>query len=60
MSEKNDGLNDSICMNFLKSRPELALKEGDENRVRNSVALDKSDIAIDAIDFTIEYMLKQK
>lgn len=60
MDENQKGLNDMICMEFLKSQPDLALKEGVENRVYNSIALDKSDIAIKAIDFTIEYMLKQK
>lgn len=60
MSENHNYMNDDICMVFLKSKPELALKEGDENRVSNAIALDKSDIVIDAIDFTIEYMTKQK
>jgi len=60
MSEKNTGLNDEICMAFLKSRDDLALKEGEENRVYNSIALDKSDIAIAAIDYTIQFMLNKK
>lgn len=55
MSENND-LNDDICMAFLKSKSDLAIKEGDENRVHNSIALDKIDLAIDAIDFTIQYI----
>lgn len=55
-----DGLNDMICMAFLKSKPELALKEGDENSVRNMVALDKSDLVIEAIDFTINYIMTEK
>ncbi len=59
MMSKN-GFNDEICMAFLKSRNDLALKEGDENRVYNAIALDKSDLVIAAIDFTIEYMEKQK
>jgi len=60
MDKNHNGINDEICMAFLKSKSELALKEGDENRVHNSIALDKSDLAIEAIDFTIEYMTKQK
>lgn len=59
MSE-NEGLNDTICMEFLRTRTDLALKEGDENRVHNAIALDKSDLAISAIDFTIEFMQNQK
>lgn len=47
-------------MAFLKTKSELALKEGDENRVHNSVVLDKSDLIIEAIDFTIEYLAGQK
>lgn len=59
MSENNNGLNDEICMEFLKSRADLALKEGAENSVSNAIALDKSNFAIEAIDFTIEYMNKK-
>jgi len=46
MDKNHNGINDEICMAFLKSKSELALKEGDENRVHNSIALDKSDLAI--------------
>jgi len=60
MSEENNGLNDAICIGFLKTRADLALKEGEENRVYNAIALDKSDIVLAAIDYTIEYMLKKK
>jgi len=61
MSEKLSDLSDEICMAFLKKRQDLALKEGDENRVYNAIALDKSDIAIAAIDFAISViMLKSK
>ena len=60
MSNITNGMNDEICMEFLKSRVDLALKEGDENRVHNSMALDKSDIAIAAIDFTLQYIQNQK
>lgn len=60
MCENHNGLNDVICMAFLKSKSDLALKEGDEHRVHNSIALDKSDLAIEAIDFTIQYMLEKQ
>ena len=60
MSKENTGLNDEICMAFLKSREDLALKEGEENRVYNAIALDKSDIAIAAIDFAIQVFTLQK
>lgn len=56
MDINQEGLNDMICMEFLKSREDLALKEGDENRVSNAIALDKSDVAVAAIDFTFEYI----
>lgn len=59
MSE-NDGLNDEICMAFINSRVDLALKEGEENRVYNAIALDKTDIVISAIDFTIQFMENKK
>lgn len=59
MSE-NNGLNDEICMAFLKSKSDLALKEGDEHRVQNSIILDKSDLAIEAIDFTLQYMMEKQ
>lgn len=60
MSESHNGLNDEICMAFLKDNASLALKEGMENSVHNAIALDKSNLVIEAIDFTIEYMMKQK
>jgi len=57
---ENNGLNDKICMAFLKSRADLALKEGDEHRVHNSIVLDKSDLVVEAIDFTIQYMQEKQ
>ena len=60
MSEENNGLNDAICMEFLKSREDLSLKEGEENRLHNALVLDKTDLAIAAIDFTIKYMKNLK
>jgi len=60
MSENHNGLNDEICMAFLRSKSDLALKEGDENRVHNSIVLDKSDLVIEAIDFTIQYMMEKQ
>jgi len=56
MIEIIDGLNDAICMAFLKSKPELSLKEGKENRIHNALALDKTDLSIEAIDYTIKYI----
>ncbi len=59
--EKNNftEMNDEICMAFLKSRTDLIVKEGTENRVYNVITLDKSDISIAAIDFTLNYIRKQ-
>lgn len=55
-----NGLNDEICMAFLKSKSELSLKEGDENRIYNAIVLDKSDLVIEAIDYTIKYIMDRK
>lgn len=57
---KIDDIYDDICMAFLKLQPDLALKEGEENRVHNAVALDKTDVIISAIGFTIRYMQNKK
>lgn len=59
MCENHNDLNDEICMAFLK-QSDLAIKEGDENRVYNSIVLDKSDLAIEAIDFTIQYIMDKQ
>ncbi len=52
-------MTDDICMKFLESRDDLKVKEGIENRVHNVITLDKSDIAIAAIDYTLKYLDKQ-
>jgi len=59
MSEELWDLKDEICMAFLKKRTDLALKEGDEHRVFNAIALDKSDVAIAAIDFAISVCVQK-
>lgn len=56
MNEIIKDLNDTICMAFLSSKSELSLKEGKENRIHNVLAIDKTDLAIEAIDYTIKYI----